>query len=81
LLNGVQDTENVYTLDFRMFTQGAKRISKGLHKRWKPLRNVYTKDAYLENKFTQEVRKHEKKFTFLQIMFTQFIKKKPKSLH
>ncbi len=25
---------------------------------------VYIKVAYLENKFTQEVRKHEKKFTF-----------------
>ena len=64
-----------------MFTQGVIRISEGLHKRWKTLRNVYTKVAYLENKFTQEVRKHEKKFTFLQIMFTQFIKKKLKSLH
>ncbi len=40
------------------------RISKGLHKRWKTLINVYTKVAYLENKFTQEVRKYEKKFTF-----------------
>ena len=64
-----------------MFTQGAIRISEGLHKRWKTLRNVYTKVAYLDNKFTHEVRKHENKFTFLQIMFTQFIKKKQKSLH
>ena len=71
----MQDTENVYTrCKFR-----AIRISEGLHKRWKTLRNVYTKDAYLETKFTQEVRKHEKKvYFFANNVYTVYQKKAEK---
>ena len=74
-----------------MFTHSAKRFRNGLLKRLKTVRKVYTSAAFLELKFTHEVRKHAKKFTSLPKKFThevrkhgkkftQFIKKWPKSL-
>ena len=64
-----------------MFTHSVKRIRIGLHKRLKTLRKVYTLAAYLEKKFTHEVRKHGKKFTFLPKKFTHKVRNHGNSLH
>ena len=64
-----------------MFTRSAKRIRNGLLKRLKTVRKVYTSAAFLELKFTHEVRKHAKKFTSLPKKFTHEVRKPRKSLH